>query len=47
MYRETENVDIGGKKKRAFRLPTMLACNFTVPNTKLFNPFSRIFSDYE
>ena len=47
MYRETEVVDLGdGKKQRGFRLPTMLACNFTVPNTGTFSPYMRNFIDY-
>lgn len=46
MYRETENVVIKGLTKRGFRLPTALACNFTVPNTKIFNPINRPSSDF-
>jgi hypothetical protein len=34
---------MGGKIQRGFRLPTMLACNFTVPNTNSFNPENRNF----
>ncbi len=47
MYRMTENVEIDGIVKRGFRLPTMLASNFTVPNTKMFNPMARNFSNYK
>ncbi len=47
MYRLTEDIELDGMKKRGFRLPTMLACNFTVPNTKLFNPMARNFTNYK
>ena len=51
MYRETENIEVKDsdgriKKKRGFRLPTMLASNFTIPNTKRFNPYLRVFENY-
>ena len=36
-------IEISGKKQRGFRTPTLLACCFCLPNTKIFNPVQRNF----